>query len=627
MKARRILAIIALLLGAILVALAIFAATFDANRYKPEVVELVRQQTGRTLAIDGELSLSVWPRISLAMGKAALSGANGKGEAARFESGRLAVAIWPLLDRRLVIEGVALEGLGAMLGDDPASAWRIDAAALRTDRIASGEPGQLALEGRLRSADGATDLELKLESGYLADFDARTLQLRKLDAQLDGAAAGLSQLRARLGADVAVDLAGQRIDASTLSIDASVPDGPRLKLSGTGRVELQPGSAVIALQGTLDDTQLMIDARAPKLAPLALNYDVAADRLDVDRLRERLAPAMKPAPQASAAPAGQPSAPEAPGPQPPATATAPGARPQAAPAIAAIETLGTLKIYLLLVSGLTLSKLAATATTGNDRIAIEPLTGQLNGGALQARLSTTAAGHRLAASLTGADAGALIRDAARRDVLDGQGTVRVDLAASGDTADALTRSLAGTASLALRDGAIKGFDLDRLMQQVRAALDGRLPVEERVKGAEQTPFSSLTASFRIAAGVARSDDLDFRANWVRAAGAGQIDLGAQSLDWLVRATVTEPTGATQDGAARRDVFARLQGLPVPIRIFGRYDDLRYRVDVKELATEAAKRELTRRLEKSIGERLGLPPSGTEDGAADPLERLKGLLRR
>jgi AsmA protein len=286
-----------------------------------------------------------------------------------------------------------------------------------------------------------------------------------------------------------------------------------------------------------------------------------------------------------------------------------------------------LKIDRLLVSGLTLSKLAATAITGNDRIAIEPLTAQLNGGALQARLSTTAAGHRLAASLTGADAGALIRDAASRDVLDGQGTVRVDLAASGDTADALTRSLAGTASLALRDGAIKGIDLDRLMQQVRAALDGRAPVEERVKGAERTPFSSLAASFRIAAGVARSDDLDFRANWVRAAGGGQIDLGAQSLDWLVRATVTEPAGATQDGAARRDLFARLQGLPVPIRIFGRYDDLRYRVDVRELATEAAKRELTRRLEKSIGEKLGLPPSGTEGGAADPLERLKGLLRR
>ena len=50
-------------------------------------------------------------------------------------------------------------------------------------------------------------------------------------------------------------------------------------------------------------------------------------------------------------------------------------------------------------------------------------------------------------------------------------------------------------------------------------------------------------------------------------------------------------------------------------------------DAIRKATEAAKRELTRRLERSLGEKLGLPPSGTEGGAADPLERLKGLLRR
>ena len=56
MRARTVLIAIAALLGVAGAALAIFVATFDANRYKPQLVDLVRERTGRILAIEGDLA-------------------------------------------------------------------------------------------------------------------------------------------------------------------------------------------------------------------------------------------------------------------------------------------------------------------------------------------------------------------------------------------------------------------------------------------------------------------------------------------------------------------------------------------------------------------------------------------
>src|SRR5690606_46668 len=141
MRARTILIAIAALLGVAGAALAIFVATFDANRYKPQLVELVRERTGRTLMLEGDLGLSLWPRIGLAAGAAALSGPDGRGEAARIESGKLAVAIRPLLAGRLHVEALTLRGLRLTLGEAEAGGgWRLDGARLDAAPIADREP-------------------------------------------------------------------------------------------------------------------------------------------------------------------------------------------------------------------------------------------------------------------------------------------------------------------------------------------------------------------------------------------------------------------------------------------------------------------------------------------------------
>ena len=56
-----VVALVVLLVAAV----AIIASTFDPNSYKPQIVQLVKDKTGRTLIIDGDISSSSFPRLEL----------------------------------------------------------------------------------------------------------------------------------------------------------------------------------------------------------------------------------------------------------------------------------------------------------------------------------------------------------------------------------------------------------------------------------------------------------------------------------------------------------------------------------------------------------------------------------
>lgn len=92
---------------------AFLISNFDANQYKDQITAAVHKQTGRDLAIDGELELSVYPDISIALGKTTLSNAEGfAGEHfAQVESANVSVELLPLLKKKVTIDEVRLQGL------------------------------------------------------------------------------------------------------------------------------------------------------------------------------------------------------------------------------------------------------------------------------------------------------------------------------------------------------------------------------------------------------------------------------------------------------------------------------------------------------------------------------------
>jgi len=747
-RGRRLAIALAAAAGAIAIAVAAFLASFDANRYKPELIDAVRERTGRALSIDGDLSLTLLPRLGLSIGPARLSGPGGRGEFAQFDAARVGVALWPLLSRRVVVERVRLEGLkfegvrrrdGSTNLDDllraaspegpaapgpqpvPGAAaaaltvasvqlhqatigwrdeaagteWRLQQADLEAGRIASGTPGSLRLSGRLIGKRPLVDVAIELSTGYTVDFATLATRLADLDLKARGQVPGAPALDARLRASLQVDPGKGRVELADASLAARSGDGveatleapalaiaegsasgrpirgrilvdraparldltlsiaaptrsqdrivfgdvkadakitgPRLPaggvaaaLAGRGSIDPKGDAAELSLEGTVDGSALQARLEATRFAPLALRYALQADRLDLDRFA---AASGKPAaaPPSTAAGGAGPAG----GPAPAVAASGPDAAIAIPAALAGLDANGTVRIGALKVRGVDASDVAATIRSGGGRIDIAPLRAAVFRGTLDASAALTEAGrHRLRMDLTGVDAGLALRALAGRDALEGRGNVRVDLAAEGRTLAALERSLDGTAALKLRDGAIKGVDLADVLRRVRqaiAAARGKGPaIEQRTAGNDRTAFSSLDASFVVRDGVARNDDLDLRSPLLRVGGAGQVDLPAKRLDYLARVSVVG-TLSGQGGAE----LAALRGVTVPVQVSGPFDALSYRVDVAALAIDAARRELTRRLQEEL---LGKPaPGATEPSKPpkpiSPRDLLDRMLRR
>ncbi len=105
--------VLSALLVIALFALVVFVATFDANHYKTQISQLVKQNTGRDLHLTGDIKLSVYPNIALNLGAASLSNAQGFGNIpfATVKSAQIAVQLLPLLKKKLVVKKIILDGL------------------------------------------------------------------------------------------------------------------------------------------------------------------------------------------------------------------------------------------------------------------------------------------------------------------------------------------------------------------------------------------------------------------------------------------------------------------------------------------------------------------------------------
>jgi AsmA protein len=122
----RLIKVIGIIVG-VLVLLVIVAAIgvslfVDPNDYKDRITAAVAQATGRTLVLDGDLALHVFPTLRVSVGHATLGNAPGFGDEpfAEIQGAALDVRLLPLLSRRLEVGKAELRGLVLNLERDAA---------------------------------------------------------------------------------------------------------------------------------------------------------------------------------------------------------------------------------------------------------------------------------------------------------------------------------------------------------------------------------------------------------------------------------------------------------------------------------------------------------------------------
>ncbi len=169
----------------------------------------------------------------------------------------------------------------------------------------------------------------------------------------------------------------------------------------------------------------------------------------------------------------------------------------------------------------------------------------------------------------GIDMERLLTDAADITRFATTGTASLDFLGVGQSVNAIMHSLSGNLRLATGRGVISGFDLDRLMRTG----DGT---------GGTTVFDEVSASFAIKDGNMRGDDLNMSMPLATATGKGRIGLGARDIDYLF-------TPVLLRGESSR-------GLAIPVRIRGPWSGPSIRPDLEE-AIDLNFKEERKKLEK------------------------------
>ena len=97
----------------VVIAVAGFVYTFDANKYKEEIADLAEAATGRPVRIAGDMDISLYPWIGIKINDVTIENTSGFSNKTFATIGQfdVKVKIIPLLQKRLDIDKLVLPGL------------------------------------------------------------------------------------------------------------------------------------------------------------------------------------------------------------------------------------------------------------------------------------------------------------------------------------------------------------------------------------------------------------------------------------------------------------------------------------------------------------------------------------
>ncbi|MBC6489173.1 AsmA family protein [Aeromonas hydrophila] len=466
---------------------------------------------------------------------------------------------------------------------------RLDAFSLKADRLALGQWSSLTLS--LQGAQGASDkptLAGTLEGTLKARLDENRQLLEISDAVL----------------------------AAKLSGDVLPRPQMQVKLAGFARAELDKQVVTLSnLVMGVDDALLSGNGSVQLGAVPRVGFDLKGEKLDLDGW---LGQPAKAAPATATSGAGAPAQ---------TTVPAAQALSMAEPDLTALKSVdlaGRLQLGSLRLKGLDLSAVDLQLALAGGQLTLKQFSAGVAGGQVTASGVLDArqqpARYQVHKRVQGVDVRPLLQTLAQTDLLEGKGDLEVEAQGSGLSEQALRSRMQGKVNLRLSDGALHGINLAQMIREARATLTGK--GADQVKEVRKTDFSAFTASFQIADGVARSDDIQLFAPALRVKGQGQTALVPETLDFLFLTSVVE----SSKGQGGKTVD-ELKDITIPVRIGGHWQAPSYKLDVKELLSnnkvleEKARKEAERGLKKLLGDKAD--NEGVK-GVADQL--LKGLFK-
>lgn len=631
-------AIIGVLFLLFVVAAIAFFLFFDPNDFREDIAQAVKEETGRDLVIDGEVSLQLFPWLAVEVGHATLGNAEGFGEApfAEFDRAELSVRVLPLLLRQEVtVDAAVLEALrlnlevrsdGGSNWDDLASAddgaenidgvevgpQAVDGPALEISSIdindasivyanrdtgeiytlrdlnmkigrisGSGDSGQVSIDGF--TIDGVAEglanspTSLMLDTaGIEVNVQDQTVQLQPLE---------LRALDVEISADVQPFSYAGAIEISAAIKVAAFSPRSLMHLFDVSPPETADPSVLSSLAieaqadiresyATLNDITIQLDDTT-FTGGLTVPFDMTERHLlDLSADAIDLNRYMAPAEDGSAGEAGEAAPVEIP-----------------VDLIKPLNARGSLKVGSVLLGGLVLEQVDLNLQTANGRMRLHPMTAGLFGGSYSGDISVDVSKSvpvlSMNESLQGVDLARLALAMFEQENVTGTMSGNFKLSGQGRDMVEIQRTLDGNLSFDLKDGTYEGTDVWYELRRTRALFKQETPPEPVLPA--RTKFTSVTATGVVTDGIMRNDDLIADLPFMQLTGMGDVDLPAGTVDYDLRARVFAKPEAM--GGATAEEIDDLTKTVIPLEITGPLTAPKVRPDIEELLRQHVEDEV------------------------------------
>ncbi len=672
----------------LITAACILPFVINPNDFKPEIAAAVKDRTGRELLLDGELKLSLFPWLGIAIGKVTLSNAPGFQDRpfATIEEGSVKVQLLPLLSKKIQISRIVLKGLVLNLGknkqgaanwDDlsdfahpsaapssnpdeqplPAAAaltaftvggitienarinWddlnterhlEIKDLNLNTDKFAFDEPVGIAASLIASSSALESVQSIKLSTELSVNRRLDTFTLRHSDFQLSASGEnvpGKSLTTVLNIANVALDMNQQTAKIDGLQLKSgdmalfaeitgnSIKDKPSFQ----GPVAIAAFSPVKVMQQLAIALPVMQDANA--LTKLSVNFDLAAtvdsaslqnllialddtritgaigikdfarpavnfkldlDTLDVDRYLPVAEKSSKPITS-------------------PAVLLAAGASVIPVETFRKLNAEGSMALGKVKVNGLLMQDVHINLNTKNGVIAAQQSIKQFYRGSYQGNLSMNRHDDQALLAVNEkidhVHIEPLLKDYLGQARISGIVNASSQLQGQGRKPEDLKASLNGQLSFLFKDCVIKGFNLQKIIDNGKALIKGSaLPTDTKN---DQTLFSELSGTATVANGLVQNNDLLAQSAKLRVDGKGSVNLVSEALDYKIDAKLlNSDVSATEPEHVKGEIAVNIAGtLAKPS----------YTIDIASLLTDKNKAKIDKlidKLDKKLGPGVG-----------------------
>lgn len=600
---RRLLTTLVILLVVLVAGMSALVLLVNPNDFRAYMVTKVEQKSGYHLTLDGELRWHIWPQLSILAGRMTLTAPGATAPVVSADNMRLDVKLLPLLSHQLFVKQVMLKNAVIRLTPDSEEQTQPDApiAPAGHSEESAEAPWKFDIDN-LRVVDSLLIWQrANNEQINVRDINLTLQQNAKRQAQMELSSRvnrNQRDLSFSLAADIDLQQFPRRIAANVNQFSYQLEGADILaggiKGDGSAQVVYQQTPQQVALSQlsvSANDSRFTggADIKFGEIPAYTLN--LASTVLNLDTFTGWQA-------SSSQAQASQ------------VVTSAPVIASQMDDPQHNLEVLRdfnaqlNLNVDQLTYRGMNIAHLVLQADNRQGLLTSHSLSGQLAGGDFALPGTLDARGNRPVINVQPVvkqvELGTVLKAFDMPQVLTGKFSMQGNLTGDRFTSQSFERRWQGTAQMTMQDAQLHGLNIQQLIQQAVARNDSSVRGQDEYQ--RYTEVKQLSAKASLNRGTVKITELAADSPLLNLSGGGSVDMPGKQCDMALNVRVT---GGWQ---GRGDLIQQLQKTPIPLRVYGPWNQLNYQLQVDQILRKTlqdrAKDALNKWAEKNQDSREG-----------------------